>query len=183
MSFGLKSGKIQVVTWNALFWIIMLFTGVNAVSKTFTQESEDLKMYYYNLIPPQVIIFSKIVYNTALMLIVTSLGFVFYVLVMGNPVQDTLMFFLCMFLGALGFASVLTMISAIASQVSNSGTMMVVLGFPTIIPFLIMLLRMSKNALDGLGASVSQDEIIVLSAMNVIVLTLSYVLFPYVWRS
>ena len=30
---------IQPITWNALFWIIMLFASVNAITKSFVQES------------------------------------------------------------------------------------------------------------------------------------------------
>ena len=31
---------IDVPTWNALFWIIMLFASVNAIAKSFIQESK-----------------------------------------------------------------------------------------------------------------------------------------------
>jgi heme exporter protein B len=51
-----------------------------------------------------------------------------------------------------------------------------------IIPLLVVLIKLSKNAMDGLDRSVSYDEIGVLLAINVIVVTTSLLLFPYLWR-
>jgi heme exporter protein B len=59
---------------------------------------------------------------------------------------------------------------------------MAILSFPVIIPLLVVLIKFSKNAMDGLDRSVSYDEIGVLLAINVIVVTTSLLLFPYLWR-
>jgi len=48
---------------------------------------------------------------------------------------------------------------------------------------LLMTIRLAKNALDGLDWSVSTDEISTLLSIDLIVITLSYLLFPYLWRS
>jgi heme exporter protein B len=37
--------------------------------------------------------------------------------------------------------------------------------------------------MDGLDRGLSSDEIITLLAINAIVLAVSYILFPYLWRS
>src|SRR5688572_21606096 len=39
--------------WSILFWITMLFTAVNAIAKSFTQESRERQLYYYTLVRPQ----------------------------------------------------------------------------------------------------------------------------------
>jgi heme exporter protein B len=88
-----------------------------------------------------------------------------------------------MLLGGLGFSATLSMISAIASKSSQSSTLMVVLGFPVMIPLLLLLIKISKNAVDGLERSVSYNEISTLFAINLIVIAVSYLLFPYLWRS
>ena len=49
MSFNLKSGAIDNITWNALFWIIILFTNVNTVAKSFIQESQGRQLYFYSI--------------------------------------------------------------------------------------------------------------------------------------
>jgi len=183
LSFNLRTGQIEPITWNALFWIIMLFSAVNAVAKSFMQERYGQVIYFYTLASPESIILAKIIYNTLLMLLLGFLGYAFYSLVLGNPVQDHGLFIAVLVLGALGFSGTLTMVSGIASKANNSATLMAVLGFPIVIPMLMMIIRVSKNAIDGLDRSVSTDSLLVLLAINAIVITLSYMLFPYLWRT
>jgi heme exporter protein B len=169
-------------TWNALFWIIMLFASVNAITKSFMQESRGRQLYYYTITGPQAIIISKIIYNVFLMLLLSVIALGFYTLVFRNPVGDLLFYMLSVLLGSISFASVFTMISGIASKSGNGGALMAILSFPVIIPLLLVLIKLSKNALDGLDRSVSLDDIAILLAINVIVVTTSLLLFPYLWR-
>lgn len=174
--------QINPVTWNALFWIIMLFASINAVSKSFSQESRGRQLYYYSIASAKAVILSKIVYNVLLMLLLSSIALFFYTLVFNNPLGDPLFYILSILIGSVSFAAVFTMISGIASKAGNSGSLMAILGFPVIIPLLMVLIKFSKNAMDGLPRSVSFDEIGVLLAIDVIVVTISLLLFPFLWR-
>lgn len=172
----------NILVWNALFWIIMLFAATNAVAKSFIQESKGRLLYLYTLASPQGIIISKIIYNAILLSIIGIFNYVFFGLLLGDLVQNKLLFLISIILGSMGFAIVLTMVSAIASKTNNTGSLMAILAFPILIPLLITLIRLSKNALDGLDFSVSYTYIVVLLAINVIVVVLAYLLFPYLWR-
>jgi len=183
LSVGAKQGNIGVPTWNALYWIIILFSAVNAVAQSFVQEHQGRQLYYYMIASPEAIIISKIIYNTLLTLILALLGYLVFSVILGNPVQDQGMFLLNLILGAVGFSACLTMVSGIASKASNNATLMAILSFPVIIPILLMAIRVSKNAIDGLDWSVSLDKIVTLMAINVIVAVTAYILFPYLWRS
>lgn len=183
LSFNARRGQLTPIVWNTLFWIILLFTAINAIAKSFVQERAGRQLYYYTLASPQQIILSKILYNTALMLVLSFLGFGVYAFVLGNPVQDVPLYLLTLVLGAVGFAASLTLVSGIASKAENPATLMAVLSFPIILPLLLMLLKVSKNALDGLDRSVSWNEIGTVLAIDAIVLTLSWLLFPFLWRS
>jgi heme exporter protein B len=156
---------------------------VNAIAKSFIQERHGRLIYYYSLVSPQGIIISKIIYNSLLMMLLSAIGFIFYSLVLGNPVEDKLLFTLNMVLGSLGFSSTLTMVSGIASKANNSATLMAILSFPIMVPLLLILIKISKNAMDGLSRSVSWNELGVLLAINIMVGTVSYLLFPYLWKS
>jgi heme exporter protein B len=183
LSFRAKRSELSPITWNTLFWIIILFSAVNAVAKSFMQERSGRLLYYYTLANPIAIILSKIIYNTLLLSILSVLGLGIYSVVMDNPVQDFGLYLLTLLLGALGFASTLTMIAGIASKADNAPTLMAVLSFPIVLPMLLMLLKLSKNAMDGLDRGSSLNEIGILLAMDVIVIVLSLILFPFVWRS
>ncbi|WP_262502616.1 heme exporter protein CcmB [Pontibacter flavimaris] len=183
LSFGMRPNILVPPVWNALLWIILLFVSVNAIAKSFMQENRGRLLYFYSIVSPQGIILAKIIYNTLLMLLLAIICFVFYGFVLGNPVEDVPMFLLSILLGAVGFSTSLTMISSIASKAANSSTLMAILSFPVIVPMLLMLIKMSKNAMDGLDRSASLDELLTLLAINMIVVTVSYILFPYLWRS
>ncbi len=183
LSFNAKQNQLSIPVWNALFWIILLFTAVNAVAKSFVQEPQERQLYYYMLVSPQAIIISKITYNTLLMWVMSAIGFGIYILILGNPVQDLGLFICNMMLGGLGFSATLTMMAAIASKAGNNTTLMTVLSFPVILPLLLLLIKISKNTLDGLSLTASYDELISVGGINAIVLVLSFILFPYLWRS
>ncbi|MCY7353436.1 MAG: heme exporter protein CcmB [Cytophagaceae bacterium] len=183
LSFRLRSNHLDKPTWNTLFWIILLFTAVSAIAKSFTQERAGRLLYYYTLASAEGIILSKMLYNALLMTGLALVGLGFYAFVMGNPVGDWPMYLLSVALGALGFSGTLTMVAGIASKAENAPTLMAVLSFPVILPMLLMLLKVSKNAMDGLDRGESLNEILTLLALNAIVWVLSVILFPYLWRS
>jgi heme exporter protein B len=173
---------VEVPVWNALFWIIMLFASVNAVSKGFASESRGRSLYYYSLSSAEAIILARILYNALLMVFIAAAGFLVYAVLIGNLVQDMPFFLLALVLGSTGFSSIFTLVSAIASRSRQSGTLMAILGFPVVIPMLLVLIRFSKNAVDGLDHSIQQPYIIALVAIQAIVIALAWVLFPYLWK-
>lgn len=172
---------INAPTWNALFWIILLFASINGVAKSFIGESRGRLLYLYTLASPQAVILSKIIYNSLLLLIISGLCLLVYSVFVGNLVQDMPLFILTLLLGSFGFSSLLTMVSAIASKTNNNFTLMAILSFPIMMPLLMVLLKLSKNAVDGLE-NWDLNYLLVLGLINVIILALSYLLFRYLWR-
>src|SRR6185503_8517399 len=167
------------VVWNVLFWIIMLFASVNAITKSFIQENKNRLLYYYSIASPQAIILSKTIYNALLMMLLSILALLVYQLFFTNKIGDPLFYFITVLLGSISFSTVFTMISAIASKAGNNSTLMAVLSFPVIIPVILLLIRISKSAMDGIDRSLNYGNIGVLCAINVIVIATSLLLFPY----
>ncbi|MBC7567169.1 MAG: heme exporter protein CcmB [Pedobacter sp.] len=179
ISFVTMENKI---TWNALFWIIMLFAAINGVSKSFLQESKGRQLYSYIIASPAAIILAKTIYNILMMVILTTIALGVYIIVFSYSPSDFLLFYIAVILGSLSFSTIFTMVSAIATKAGNGGMLMAVLSFPLIIPVLIVLIKLSKNAIDGLDRSVSLDEIGILLLINVMTVTASLILFPYLWK-
>ena len=173
---------IDPITWNALFWVISLFAAINAVAKSFIQESTGQHLYIYTIANPNAVIIAKIIYNAVLLSGLSVVTFCFYILFIGNLVENILLYVACILLGNCCLSSILTIISAIASRANNSWALMAILSFPLIFPLLITILKLSKNIIDGLSFSVDLKYIIILIALNIISVTLGYILFPYLWR-
>ncbi|HAA11891.1 MAG TPA: ABC transporter permease [Cytophagales bacterium] len=183
LSFNLQPNALNPVIWNALLWILLLFTAINALSKSFVQESAYRDFYYYTLVPPQALIMAKMAYNAVLMLGLGVVGFGLYALVLGNPVQDMGLYSLAVIIGCVSFSSALTMLAGIAGKARNNGSLMAIMSFPVVLPILLLVIRIAKNAMDGLDRSESAGYIWVLGAISVILGTLSWILYPYLWRS
>lgn len=174
--------SVDTTTWNALFWIVLLFASVNAINKSFVQESRSRQLYYYTIASAKAVILSKIAYNMFIMVLLSAIAYFVYSIVFQNPLGDPPLYLMVVLLGSIGFASVFTMVSGISAKAGNNSTLMAVLSFPIIIPLLLVLIKASKNAIDGLERSVSYDELMVLVAINVITVAISLLLFPYLWR-
>lgn len=183
LTFSLRNNAINEATWSALFWLTILFSVVNTVAKSFIGEKRGISIYYYSISSPQLIIISKILYNTILSFVLSIAGYLLFQIFIDNPVEDHAFFLLTLVLTSIGFSGALTLISGIAARANNSNILMAVLSFPIVISILLMAVRITKNVLDGIDRSASYDELLNLLAINGILTTLAYLLFPYVWRS
>lgn len=168
--------------WNILFWLIVLFASINAVVKSFVQESGSRQLYYYQIADPITLLFAKIFYNTILLLVLTSMALLAYSTVAANPIRDWGLFSLVLVLSSLGFGITFTFLSAIAARANNSSTLMAILSFPVVLPILMPLMRLSILAI-GLETDTSfRREIYTLLAIDGILLAVAYLLFPSVWK-
>lgn len=183
LSFKLRQAQINETTWSALFWLTILFSVVNSVAKSFIGEKKGLTIYYYSVASAPTIILAKIVYNTILCLVLSLAGLLLFQLFIDNPVHDYVIFISTLVLTSIGFSASLTLISGISAKANNSNILMAVLSFPVVIGILLMAIKITKNVLDDLDSSASYDELLNLLAINCIMTSLAYLLFPYIWRS
>ena len=174
--------KIQPKEWNVLYWIVALFASINAGARSFSQESGYRQLYFYQVANPTAILLSKIIYNTILLSLLNLLIWVLLGFIMGSPVRDNAAFLTALLLAGSGLAITLTFISAIASKASNSATLMAILSFPVIIPVLLTLVKYSSGALGLITDTGEWKDAGILLAIDAILLSLSFVLFPFLWR-
>ena len=183
LAFALKQNLITPLVWSALFWITILFTAINTVAKSFIGENRGLEIYYYSIASPVDILLSKIIYNFLLCLLLSITGYFLFTLFLNDPIHGKLIFAATLALTSLGFSSSLTLLSGIASKANNSNILMAVLSFPVVISILLMAIKISKNCMDGLDASVSYSPLLTLLAINCLVTGASYLLFPFIWKN
>jgi heme exporter protein B len=176
-------GPLAPGVWSALFWMVLLSALVNAVAKSFIADKSGFTIYLYSLASPVEIIMAKMLYGFFLCAGISMAGYASFSLWLNNPIDDSPLFLLTLVLASYGFSASLSILSAIASKTSNSSMVMAILSFPIIIGILLMAVQITKNCIDGIDRSASMDELITLAAINVLVTSVSYLLFPYIWRS
>jgi len=176
-----RSG-IRPDVWVALFWIVLFFAGINAASKSFFTESKHRAIYNYTLYHPTEFVISKIIYNILLIWTVVLCCFICFGWLIGYPVQNSNLFLLTLLLGGAALAGSLTLMSCIASKTGNSFSVMSLLSVPVCIPVLLLALRLTRNAADGLEWSVSYNYLGGLLLIDLIIFALSLFLFRYLWK-
>ncbi len=167
--------------WNGLFWIIQLFICINAVAKSFLQESRHRMLYFYSIAGPRDFVLSKLLFNSLLMLIMSLLSLVLFILFLRNPVQKTGAFIGLVLLGGWSLSLVFTFLAAIAAKAQQNAAIMAILGFPLIIPQLLLLMRLSNAAFDP-SLAIPADTILLLIALDLMVILLAVILFPFLWK-
>ena len=171
----------EAKVWNGLFWIIQLFICINAVAKSFLQETRGRMLYFYSIVNPRDFILAKLVFNSVLMLLMSFLSILLFSLFLGNPVQKALPFIGLVLFGGWSLSLVFTFLSAIAAKAQQNAAIMAILGFPIIIPQLMLLMHLANTVFsDKTGIAFSTLLLIVM--LDVLVVMLAVILFPFLWK-
>ncbi len=179
----LAAGQPESTQWNALFWITQLFIVVNAVVKSFVGEPSGRFLYYYTLVSPNAYLFSKMALNVVYMFILSTIAMLLFRFFLGDPVVNPLLFWGISMLGGIGLSLIFTMLSAIAAKAKQQASLIAILGFPIIIPQLLLLIKLSKAAFGEVFREGAVWQITgLLVALNILVIIMASVLFPYIWK-
>jgi len=117
------------------------------------------------------------------MLCLSFITFFFYVFFIKNEVENMGLFVIILILASTGLAGVLSLMSAIASKASGNFAIMSILSFPVLLPIILVVIHLSKQAIDGIEwAGLGFDFLVILTALNILTIALSFILFPYLWR-
>lgn len=167
--------------WNGLFWVNQLFICINAVAKSFLQESRGRMLYFYSIASPTEFVLAKIIFNSLLMLLMSGLSLLLFMLLLGNPLDKAGPLIGMVLLGGWSLSLVFSFLAAIAARAQQNAAIMAVLGFPVIIPQLVLLMRLSATAFSPL-LTVPVSTVLLLVALDMLVVLLAVILFPFLWK-
>lgn len=171
----------EAKVWNGLFWVIQLFICINAVAKSFLQETRGRMLYFYSIVNPRDFVLAKLVFNSALMLLMSFLSILLFSLFLGNPVQKALPFIGLVLLGGWSLSLVFTFLSAIAAKAQQNAAIMAILGFPIIIPQLMLLMQLSNTVFSD-KTGIAFSTLLLIVALDILVVMLAVILFPFLWK-
>ena len=171
----------EAKVWNGLFWVIQLFICINAVAKSFLQETRGRMLYFYSIVNPRDFVLAKLVFNSLLMLLMSFLSIILFTLFLGNPIEKVPQFIGLVLLGGWSLNLVFTFLSAIAAKAQQNAAIMAILGFPLIIPQIMLLMQLSNSVFsDKSGLALS--TLLLIGALDVLVILLAIILFPFLWK-
>lgn len=183
VSFSLGQSSLSPKLLSALFWVIIFFSAMSGLAQTFIREEETGTSLALKLTAdPDSIYIGKLFFNITLLstltIIITPLFFIFT----DAPTDNVGRFIVILVLGVLGLCVATNIVAAIIAKASVKGTLFAVLSFPVLITLLIVLVGASEKIFDGQSFSTIMSEIKFLIAYIVIMLTMSILLFKFVWE-
>jgi heme exporter protein B len=117
------------------------------------------------------------------MVLMSLLSLLLFVIFLDNPVDNSLWFTGIVVLGGASISIVFTLMSAIAAKAQQNAALIAILGFPVILPQLLLLMRLSKAAFAEVfreGAVMQLSFLII--GLDVLVIAMAVILFPYLWK-
>lgn len=168
--------------WNALFWMVMMFTLLTVVGRSFDNESENKFIYHYHTIKPQTIIAAKLILNVVYSIGLGCLAYIIFSLFLGNQIQEVSTMLIVLILGCMGIGLTFTLTSAISSRAGGNLVLASVLSIPVLLPLIIVLVNLTSRAFGSYSLLQNLNLYIGLFLLNLIVGIISYLLFPYLWQ-
>ena len=182
LSYLAFEGRIELRTWNAVFWIIFLFAAVQAASRSFYFEAERRFLLYYGMVDPRSLILGKIVYHFLYLCLIGIFTAGLLLFLAGPELRSPVAFLVIIILAAAGFSGILTFTAGLSAKAGNNPALPAILSIPLLYPQIITLTRVSEEALKGFSWELNANLMLVLSLIALVGVLLAILLFPYLWR-
>ncbi|MGE5353010.1 MAG: heme exporter protein CcmB [Acidobacteriota bacterium] len=182
--FSIGSEKISETLTGGLFWVVIFFSAMSGLSRAFVSEEERGTVLTLHLIAsPNTVFSGKLLFNLILVFAMNIVIALLYSALFDSfIIRNFSLFLLAFVLGNIGIAAASTIIAAIIAKTGSKGTLYPVLSFPILLPLILILLELTKFAIDGTVIGESMVELTVLVCYDVVILTASYLLFDFIWK-
>jgi heme exporter protein B len=183
VSYSLGQSGLPAELLAALFWIIMFFSAMSGLAQVFIREEESGTALVLKLTAdPDSIYIGKLLFNFTLLSIMTVIITPIFFIFTDAPTDNLPLFMLVLFLGVIGLCGATTLVASIIAKASVKGALFAVLSFPILMPVLLVLVGATEKVLRAASFSDIASELQFLVAYPVVMITLSILLFKFVWQ-
>lgn len=180
--FATAGEKFNPELASGVLWIIMFFTAMTGLAKSFVSEEERGTGLMLQLsTTPIAVYIGKLLFTTCLSLLLNAAAIILFFLFTGLEVKNWWIFSLAEVLGSIGLASATTIISAIISKAGTRNALFPVLAFPLLLPLILAGVETTIIAFVGAPWAEAQGNIILMICYSVVVIASSTLLFEFVW--
>lgn len=132
----------------ALLWLILLFSAMTGLSRTFVREVEARTQDALRLTAdPTPLLLGKALFNGTLFAGVQALIVPLFVLMTGLPIRNIVLFLTIQILGNVGLTFASTLLAAIVAKAGGRNALFPVLALPILMPLLFALMAGTSAAL------------------------------------
>ncbi len=183
ISFALGILRLSPEMLAALFWIVVFFASMSGLAQTFIREEESGTSLVLKLSADGTsVFFGKALFNLLLLFMLAILIVPLFIVLLKAQIMSWPIFLAAVIPGLIGLAGATTIIAAIVAQASVKGTLFTVISFPVLLPLLVGVIEITKVALTGGIWGEVTAPLQLVAAYDVVMVTLSVMLFDFVWR-
>ncbi|WP_419658494.1 CcmB: cytochrome c maturation system, permease protein [Desulfosarcina variabilis str. Montpellier] len=165
-----------------LLWIILVFSALSGLSRSFVKEQEAGTMDVLKLSArPQAVFLGKLFFNLTLLGALEIIIVPAFVVLMGYDIRLLGCFWAMIVSAGLGLAAATTIVAAMIAQASARGALFSALSFPLLLPLMITAIKGCERAAIGLDPA-GWPEVRIALAYAVIMTVMSLFLFPLIWE-
>ncbi|GBD89062.1 CcmB protein [bacterium BMS3Abin03] len=182
--FAIGQERISEGLTGGLFWVVIFFTAMSGLSRAFVSEEERGTSLTLQLVAaPSTVFTGKLIFNIILVFCMNTIIALLYAALFESFVINNFGLFLLSFVfGNIGLAISSTIIAAIIAKAGAKGTLYPVLSFPILLPLILSSVQLTLFAIDGTSIETAKFELAIVVSYDVIMLTVSYLLFDFIWK-
>jgi heme exporter protein B len=171
----------QVTVTSGVLWVTFAFAGTLGLNRSMAVEKDRGCLDGLLLAPVDhtAIYFAKVIANLIFMLLVAAIVLPVYSLLY-NVNLFNLGLILVIFLGAVGYIAVGTLLASMAVEARTRDVLLPILLFPVVIPLLVAAVKASSGFLQGMDWADIQPWITLLVVYDVIFTSVSFMVYDYV---
>lgn len=183
VSFSIGGVTLENEIAAPLLWIILFFSAMAGLSRSFVQEEEAGTVVALKLAAdPEPVYLGKLFFNVVLLFSLAALVAPLFLVMLNLAVAMPFHFLLVVILGCLGLAGATTILAAIVARAGVKGSLLTVLAFPVLLPLLLGAVNGTRSALAGVPPRLLQPDLNLLFFYNGVAVVASLLLFEYVWN-
>jgi heme exporter protein B len=168
---------------SALLWIILFFAATSGLARVFVKEEDAHTAKTLRLAArPGAVFTGKLFFNLILLLALEAIIVPLYCALMGYSVRGVTGLAILLIAGGVALASSATMVAAIISRASGSGTLFAILTVPLALPLLVVLIQGTRAAAASEAISAVFPALRAIVSLAGVTLIASAYLFPVVWH-
>ena len=168
---------------SVLLWIVLFFSAMTGLSRTFVAEEETGTAAALRLTaPPAAVFLGKLLSNLVLLLVVSAFVVPLFLGLMSFGIASAALFLAVLFLGGIGLGAASTFVAAIVAKTSAKGALFAVLATPLLLPPLVAAVTGTRIAATEAEMAAGADVLRLLVAYDGVMVTGAFLLFDAVWR-
>jgi heme exporter protein B len=182
VSYSVRAASPIPGQLSPLLWLILLFSAMSGLSRTFVHEEETRTANALRLAAdPNTVFVGKLCFNALLLCLLDLVVVPLFLVLMGAKPGNASLFIAVIACGSMGLVSASTLVAAIVAKASVRGALFSVLSFPLLLPVLISAVQGTEVALRGAPWADGAAHVKVLVAFTGAMVAAGLLLFEHVW--